>query len=262
MEELTLEVPSGRIAAEVRGEGPLVICGHGLSANLRSFDAIAARLEGAHRVAAIDWRGRGRSEITPPGSYGLGAHAADILAIANELEAETFDYVGWSLGALIGILAASVGAGRLRRLVLIDHAGESDPAAVEAVRQGLARLDLALGEDEYVALMRERGAIEHWTDQWDGMYRREHGRTSRAAAEEDLADAYTHDWAEAWRPLAMPALLVRATRPLNGGHVVSEAARDGFLATAAQPSLVEVDANHFDVMTADPTADAIAEHLA
>jgi pimeloyl-ACP methyl ester carboxylesterase len=260
MEELELALPSGRVAAEVRGEGPLVICVHGLSANLRAFDAIAAGLDG-HRVAAIDLRGRGRSDVTPPGSYGLGAHAADVIAVANELDAETFDYVGWSMGALIGILCASLGAGRLRRLVLVDHAGESDAAALDAVRGGLARLDLQVDADEYVELLRERGAIEHWQPQWEEMYRRELGRTSRAAAEEDLADGIGRDWTEAWRPLAMPTLLVRATVPLNGGLIVTEAARDGLMAQAAQPTLVEVDANHFDVMTDDRTVAAIAEFL-
>jgi pimeloyl-ACP methyl ester carboxylesterase len=262
MEEVVLDLPSGRVAAEVRGEGPLVVCVHGLSANLRAFDAIAPRLADAgHRVVAYDVRGRARSEVTPPGTYGLDAHAADALAVANELGAETFDYVGWSMGALIGILAASLAAGRLRRLVLIDHAGESDPAALDAVRGGLARLDLQLDADAYVDLVRERTAIEHWQPQWEEMYRREHGHTSRAAAEEDLADGVGRDWQEAWRPLAMPTLLVRCTRPLNDGFIVTEAARDGLMARAAQPSLVEVDANHFDVMTDDRAVAAIAEFL-
>jgi pimeloyl-ACP methyl ester carboxylesterase len=266
VEERTLELTSGRIAAAVSGpeDGPLVLCVHGLSANLRAYDAIAPRLSDAgHRVAAIDLRGRGHSDVTPPGSYGLGAHAADVLAVANELGAETFDYVGWSMGALIGILAASLGAGRLRRLVLIDHAGASDPEAGAAVRAGLNRLDLPITDpDEYTDRMRAAGAIEHWHEQWDAMYRRELGRTSRGAAEEDYEDIVARDWTEAWRPLAMPTLLVRATRPLNGGFVVTEAARDGLMATAAQPTLAEVDANHFDVMTDDRTAAAIVEFLA
>jgi pimeloyl-ACP methyl ester carboxylesterase len=263
MEEVEFDLPSGRVAAEIRGEGPLVICVHGLSANLRAFDAIAPRLvEAGHRVVAYDVRGRARSEITAPGSYGLEGHATDVIAIANELEAETFDHVGWSMGALIGIIAASLAAGRLRRLVLIDHAGRSDPEAGDAVRAGLARLDAGISDpQEYVDRLREAGAIERWQEQWDAMYRRELGRTSRPAAEEDYDDIVARDWVEAWRPLAMPTLLVRATRPLNGGLVVPEAERDALMAHAPRGAVVEVDANHFDVMTDDRTVAAIAEFL-
>ena len=266
MEELTFALPSGTVRGYASGpaDGPLVICIHGLSANARAFDVIAAPLADAgHRVVAYDVRGRGYSEVTPPGSYGLGSHAADVIAVASELEAETFDYVGWSMGALIGILVASLAAGRLHRLVLIDHAGRSDAEAGDAVRAGLARLDARVDDpQEYVDRIREVAPIEHWHDQWDAMYRRELGRTSRTAAEEDLDDIVARDWVESWRPLAMPTLLVRATRPLNGGFVVPEAERDALMAHAAQPALVEVDANHFDVMTDDRTVAAITEFLA
>jgi pimeloyl-ACP methyl ester carboxylesterase len=274
MEELTLQLPSGRVEAVAHGAAgdPLVICVHGLSANARAWDAIAADLaRDGRRVVAIDARGRGRSEVTAPGTYGMTAHAADVLAVANELEAEVFDYVGWSMGALIGIVAASTGAGRLRRLVLIDHAGRMDDAAMEAVRAGLARLEAVVDDPaDYVRALREAGAIERWDDQWDAMYRRELAqrddgrwapRTSRAACEEDIADFHARDWTEAWRPLVMPTLLVRALRPLNGGLVVPDAERDGIAARARDLTLVEVDANHFDVMTEAGARTSIRRHL-
>jgi len=274
VEELTLALPSGRVAAEVHGpaDGPLVVCVHGLSANLRAFDAIAPALAGAgHRVVAYDVRGRARSDITPPGSYGLGAHAADALAVANELEAETFDYIGWSMGALIGMLGASLAAERMRRLVLIDHAGGMDESALDAVRTGLNRLAAIVDEpQQYVDAIRSVSPIERWSEHWDAFYRRELDRieddrwaprTSRAACEEDIDDGLARDWKEAWRTLAMPTLLVRCTRPLNGGFIVPEAERDGLMARAAQPALAEIDANHFDVMTHERTVAAIAEFL-
>jgi pimeloyl-ACP methyl ester carboxylesterase len=274
MEELELALPSGRVAAEVSGpaDGPLVICVHGLSANLRAFDAIAPALTDAgHRVVAYDVRGRARSEITPPGTYGLAAHAADALAVATELEAETFDYVGWSMGALIGMLAASLGAGRLRRLVLIDHAGAMDESALDAIRAGLNRLAAVVDDpQDYVDAIRSASPIEDWSEQWDAFYRRElhqvedgrwTPRTDRAACEEDVEGSLAQDWKEAWRTLAMPTLLLRCTRPLNGGFVVPEAERDGLMERAAQPALAEVDANHFDVMTHERTRAAIAEFL-
>lgn len=274
MEELTLDVPSGRLAAVAHGDagGPLVICAHGLSANARAWDALAAPLASAgHRVVALDLRGRGRSDITPPGSYGLSSHAADVVAAASALGAETFDLMGWSMGALVAILAASAAAGRLRRLVLVDHAGQVDDAALEAVRAGLARLSAVVDDPaDYVARLREHGAIERWDDQWDAMYRRELHRTEdgrwtprtrRAACEEDLEDAMAQDWQGAWHTLAMPTLLLRANRPLNGGLIVPAGERDGLAARAAAVTIVELDANHFDVMTEDGAKTAVQRHL-
>lgn len=274
MEELSLDLPSGRVQAVAHGAAgaPLVLCLHGLTANSRAWDCLGERLAGTgHRAVALDLRGRGLSAVTPPGSYGLAAHAADVLAAANALAAETFDIAGWSMGALIGILSAAAAAGRLRRLVLIDHAGRMDDAAVDMVRAGMDRLDGIVNDpQEHVDAVRAAGGIERWLPQWDALYRRELtqaeagrwvARTSRAACEEDLADMRARDWQEAWRPLAMPVLLVRSARGMGGGFIVPEAERDGLVARAADATVVEVDATHSDIMTADETWAAVDEHL-
>ncbi len=272
MEEITLDLPSGRVQAVSHGGGPLVLCLHGLTANSRAWDFLGERLAGAgFHAVALDLRGRALSPVTPPGSYGLDSHVADVLAAANALDAETFDVAGWSMGALIGILAASTASGRLRRLVLIDHAGRMDDAAVEVVRAGMDRLDAVVADpQEHVDAVRAAGGIERWLPQWDALYRRELrraedgrwvARTSRPACEEDLEDMIARDWKEAWRPLAMPTLLVRSTRLMNGGAIVPEAERDGLVARATQPTVVEVDATHSDIMTADATWAAVESHL-
>lgn len=275
VEELSLELPSGRFQAVAHGaEGaPLVLCVHGLSSNARAWDFLGERIAGGGlRAVALDLRGRGLTDATPPGSYGLGSHAADLLAAATALGAETFDLAGWSMGALIGILSASTAAGRLRRLVLVDHAGRMDDNATAHVRAGLDRLDAIVADPEdHVAAMRDGGGIARWLDQWDAHYRRELRRaeagrwivrTERSACEEDLADFTAHDWQSAWRTLAMPTLLVRSTQSVDGGYIVPEDQRDGLLARAANATLVEVDANHFDVMTAEETWAAVRDHLA
>ncbi len=272
MEEITLELPSGRLAAVSQGEGPLVLCLHGLTANCRAWDFLGERLAGAgFRAVAPDLRGRALSAITPPGTYGLDSHVADVLAMANQLEAETFDLAGWSMGALIGILAASTASGRLRRLVLIDHAGRMDEAATTVVRAGMDRLDGSVSDpQEHVDAVRAAGGIERWLPQWDALYRRElrrtddgrfTARTSRDACTEDLEDMIARDWKEAWRPLAMPTLLVRSTRLMDGGAIVPETERDGLLAQAAMATGVEVDATHSDLMTDDATWAAVEAHL-
>jgi pimeloyl-ACP methyl ester carboxylesterase len=140
--------------------------------SINAFDFLAEELAGPDRqVVAIDLRGRERSDITPPGTYGLAAHAEDVLEAATLLGADRFDYVGWSLGALIGITAAGRAAERLRTLSLTDHCGREDPAAYAAVRQGLDRLEAVVDRPEdYVGRIRDAGMVTPWNAYWERTY--------------------------------------------------------------------------------------------
>lgn len=274
MTELDLELTNGRVHAQRWGvEGaPLVLCVHGLSANMHAFDFLAGRIAGPDRqVVAIDLRGRGRSEITPPGSYGLGSHAEDVLEIATRLGADRFDYIGWSLGALIGVTVAGRAAQRLRTLTLIDHAGREDEAAYTAVRAGVNRLDAVVDRPEdYLAAVRAAGAITPWDEHWDRVYGYELApagagyapSTSKAAALEDLDHPDRAGVAQFWPKITMPTLLVRATVPLGGGDAIPEADRDALLRVAPAVRLLELDVNHFAVMIDERLPAAVATLLA
>jgi pimeloyl-ACP methyl ester carboxylesterase len=272
-DEFDLALPGGAVHAQRWGppDAPLALCVHGLSANMHAFDFLAERIAGPDRqVVAIDLRGRGRSAITPPGTYGLTAHAEDVLEAATVLGADRFDLVGWSLGALIGITAAGLAAHRLRTLTLIDHCGREDPAAYAAVRQGLDRLDAVVDRPEdYVRRIRDAGAVSPWNEYWTRLYTYElepvgdrfTPRTDKAACLEDLDSPERDRVRDGWAKITMPALLVRATVPLNGGDVVPVADRDALRATAPDLRLAETACNHFGVMTDPATAAAIAALL-
>jgi pimeloyl-ACP methyl ester carboxylesterase len=274
-EPLDLSLASGRLHAERHGpaDGPLVLCVHGLSANLRGFDQIAPALgaAGLHAVA-LDLRGRGASEITPPGSYGLASHARDLLDVAHGLGAEWFSVVGWSMGAMVTLVLAELAGERLERAVLLDAAGgRMDETAVAAVRAGLARLDAVVpSPDAYVGAIRAAGAIVPWHEQWEGFYRHElaenhdgtwSARTSRAAAEEDLERSLDHDLEALWDALVMPTLLVRCDAPLGGGLLVPPDTAERFAARVPGATVVSVASNHFGVMTDPATVDAVRTHL-
>lgn len=273
-EILDLELTNGRVRAERRGDpaAPLTLCVHGLSGTLRSFDRIAPALERAGRqTVAIDLRGRGRSEVTPPGTYGMEGHVRDVLEVATRLGADRFDLVGWSMGALIGIVVAAAAPERLRSLTVIDHAGGMDASALDAIRGGLARLDAVVeSPEEYVASIRGLGVIDPWTELWEAVYRYELGEadggfsptTSRAACEEDLGGGGVERIQAMWPRITMPALLVRATEPLNGGFIVPESTLAAFRDAVPHLEVVEVARNHFTVMDDERVAEAIAAHVA
>ena len=272
MTDFDLELSSGRIRARRWGDesNPLVLCGHGLSANLTSFGVIAGHITGTsdRQVVAIDFRGRGRSEVTPPGTYGLDSHARDVLEVATRLGRERFDYIGWSMGALIGARAAVQAPERIGSLGMIDLLGPVEPAAGVAVRAGLARLDVVVPAPEhYLAAIRAVGAITPWSAFWDEFYTYELRQTpdgtwtpstDKPSCEEDLEDLFAHDWPASWRELRAPTTVVRCTQRLGDGYVVPADVRDAFAATVEGARIVDVDAGHFTVLLHPQAIDALA----
>ncbi len=107
----------------------VVVCVHGISRQGRDFDTLARALIGPDgqrcRVVSVDIAGRGHSDwLKDPRGYQVPSYAADMGALLATLRAsgtvKTIDWVGTSMGGLIGIaLAPQPGAG-LRKLVLND----------------------------------------------------------------------------------------------------------------------------------------------
>jgi pimeloyl-ACP methyl ester carboxylesterase len=110
-------------AAEARSH--VVVCVHGLSRQGRDFDTLAHALSARSRVVAVDVAGRGHSDwIEDPMAYQVGTYAADLAALLMQLRAETpgvqIDWVGTSMGGLIGMAVAAQPALAPRRLILND----------------------------------------------------------------------------------------------------------------------------------------------
>ena len=107
----------------------LVLCVHGLSRQGRDFDTLAHALverSGAPiRVVCPDVVGRGKSDwLKDPMGYQIPNYAADMLALLAQLKPGTLDWVGTSMGGLIGMVVAGQPGLQLpapvRRLVLND----------------------------------------------------------------------------------------------------------------------------------------------
>ncbi|MDQ2960644.1 MAG: alpha/beta hydrolase [Candidatus Dormibacteraeota bacterium] len=268
------QLSSGRVAAELSGAvtAPLVIGIPGLSANLHSFDAIFAGLDHSrHRCLAFDPRGRGHSEVTPPGTYGWVAHARDVLEMADALGASTFDLVGWSMGTWVALQVCALAPGRVRRLVLIDGGGLPDQTSVAPVYAGLERLDTVYpAREEFMRLARSTGIYEPW-ENWQRMFEYElmdvdggvTPRTHAPASWEDETYRRGQDPYALWPAVTMPALVVRARQPVvpGLGYILNEADTERFLAEVHGSRAVEVDAQHYTVGLHSDTTRAVAAFL-
>jgi len=103
----------------------VVLCVHGLSRQGLDFDTLAQTLRQRSRVIAVDVAGRGHSDwLADPMAYQIPTYAADLAALMGHLRASKpdlkIDWVGTSMGGLIGMALAAQPQVALRRLVLND----------------------------------------------------------------------------------------------------------------------------------------------
>jgi len=102
-------------------DAPVLICVHGLTRNARDFDTLAAALSAHYRVICPDMPGRGDSEWLAHGAdYDNPLYLADIAALTARLDVERVDWVGTSMGGIIGMLLAAMPGAPIRRMVIND----------------------------------------------------------------------------------------------------------------------------------------------
>ncbi|MCB1978386.1 MAG: alpha/beta hydrolase [Burkholderiaceae bacterium] len=130
-----------------RPEHPhVVVCVHGLSRQGRDFDTLARALAPHARVICPDVVGRGESDwLADPMHYEMQHYAGDMLSMLGQLQQQApigcLDWVGTSMGGLIGMAVASLPAGMLpvpvRRLILNDVGPAIEWSALERIGQYL-----------------------------------------------------------------------------------------------------------------------------
>jgi pimeloyl-ACP methyl ester carboxylesterase len=110
----------------------VVVCVHGLARNSRDFDFLAAALAPRCRVVCMDVAGRGDSDwLEDKSAYTFATYQSDGAAMLARATAPvrrwlgrgaptTIDWIGTSMGGLIGMLLAARAGSPIRRLVLND----------------------------------------------------------------------------------------------------------------------------------------------
>ena len=104
-----------------RGRTPMIFA-HGFGCDQNMWRLVAPAFEDTHRIILFDHVGSGGSDVSAwdPAKYAsLQGYADDLLEICQALELSDAVYVGHSVSAMIGILAARHWPGILSRLVLV-----------------------------------------------------------------------------------------------------------------------------------------------
>lgn len=132
-----------------------VICVHGLMRNAMDFAPLAQALVAkGRRVFSINMAGRGESSwLADPMGYNYATYVADCNAVMDNFHLRGVEWVGTSMGGIIGMMIAANSRDRIRKLVLND-------IGIHISREALGRIMT------YVAALPKAFASRDAASQW------------------------------------------------------------------------------------------------
>jgi len=113
----------------------VVVCVHGLTRNARDFDYLAQQLtQTGRRVLTLSMAGRGESPwLADPLGYNYASYVADCLAIIDNFHLREVEWIGTSMGGIIGMMLAATNPTRIRKLVMNDIGALLSAAALTRI---------------------------------------------------------------------------------------------------------------------------------
>jgi pimeloyl-ACP methyl ester carboxylesterase len=118
----------------------VLLCVHGLTRNGRDFDYVGQSLADAYRVICPDVVGRGRSDwLRVPADYSYPVYCGDMATLIASLHAEAVDWLGTSMGGIIGMILSSMPGSPVRKLVMNDVGLMIPKAALDRIGEYVGR---------------------------------------------------------------------------------------------------------------------------
>ena len=148
-----------------------IVCVHGLTGNAFDFDILAQDLtQHGHRLIAVDLPGRGDSDFhDDPLLYNYDQYIQDLLGLLDHLHLKSVDWLGVSLGGLLGVRIAGSDNSPIRRMILNDIGPEVPKAALDFIHMVIAQDYSFADMDEFEHRLRETRGLswgpmrdEHW----------------------------------------------------------------------------------------------------
>jgi pimeloyl-ACP methyl ester carboxylesterase len=247
-----------------------VVCVHGLTRNGRDFDPLAGRLAAERRVVCPDMAGRGLSErLADWRDYGFPLYLADCASLIARLDVPRVDWVGTSMGGLIGLFLSAKAESPIRRLVLNDvgpflpkealaYIGEyvsrtprfADLAALEAYLRDIYRTFGRLSDGDWARM----AASSHWRN-GDGSYSLAY---DPALAEGFKSEPKDIDLWDEWAKVTCPVLIVRGKQSL----LLTEATAQRMMQRPHPTALLEIpDAGHAPALMDEGQIEAVRQWL-
>lgn len=147
----------------------VLVCVHGLTRQGRDFDTLARALCHEYRVVCPDVLGRGHSDwLRDPAGYSVPFYVSDMVNLLARLDAREIDWVGTSMGGLIGMGLGSLAGAPLRRMVLNDVGPSLEYEGLLRIADYVGEKRYWDSEDKAAAFLRSiaEGFGPHTAEQW------------------------------------------------------------------------------------------------
>jgi 3-oxoadipate enol-lactonase len=151
---MKIRVNDIEIHYEIEGEGPVVTMSHSLACSFAMWDEQVRALGGRYRVLRFDTRGHGQT-AAPAGPYTLEALAEDLRGLLTALGIARTQFVGLSMGGMIGQVFALAHPAMVESLVLCDTTSRY-PASAAALWEERIKTVAARGMEPMVGPTLER----------------------------------------------------------------------------------------------------------
>lgn len=248
----------------------VAICVHGVGRNGRDFDTLAGALSTTHRVLSVDMPGRGESEwLADPNDYVFPTYLTTLTALIARSGAERVDWIGTSMGGLLGITLAAQPKNPVAHLVVNDVGPTIEPAALDRIR-GYFGLDPTFASYAEIAqyLRTVSAPFGPLTDaQWEHLTRtnvrqRAEGRWGLAydpgIAVPFRAAAAPPDLWELWDAIRCPTLVLRGAQ----SDLLSAATAAQMAARGPQPAVIEfAGVGHAPMLLSEDQIDPVVRFL-
>ena len=254
-----------------RAASGTLVCVHGLTRQGRDFDAISRRMERYRRVVCPDMVGRGTSSwLGDKSAYRLDVYVEHMKGFLASLRLSSVDWLGTSMGGLIGMALAAEPDTPIKRLILNDI-GPFIPATA------LADIGSYVGRDPVFGSILEAAAYlsavhaefgdlteAQWADMAQHSVTREPDRTYRLHYDPAIAAPFREkapEDADLWGiygAIRCPILILRGA---NSKLLTAETAEDMTRRSPPTKLITFDDCGHAPALVDDLQIDAIVDWL-
>ncbi len=232
----------------------VVVCVHGLSRNAKDFDRLATALSSRYRVICPHMAGRGDSDwLDDKSGYNYLTYISDIAALLLHMKLTQVDWVGTSMGGIIGMMIAAQQPFLIKRMVINDIGAIVSAEGLKRILSFVGRKTVFDTRQEAMEALKfylQPFGITQEADwdfmceisfqqQPDGRYHFAYDpeiikpfKEAAMAASNEVADV---DLSMAWNAVQCPVLILRGAQ----SDILSASTAQAMLTRAAATKLVE-----------------------
>ena len=148
----------------------VLLCVHGLTRRGSDFKTLAQAMCKDHYVVCPDVVGRGESDrLINPMSYAVPQYVADIATLVKKLGVTQVDWLGTSMGGLIGMVYAAMPNSPIRRMIINDVGPKIEPEAIKRLGSYVGQPFTFSDRSEALQRLNEICATfgEHTPEEWE-----------------------------------------------------------------------------------------------